>query len=100
MSKLLAARKTVEPLRRGDYEPVFTSSTGLVFARNESGNVAFVAMSKSTGGETLTATLPATLSMPAGTVLHDSLGGGSVTVQSGGIISVTLGPWGTAILSK
>jgi glycosidase len=101
VTKLLAARKSLEPLRRGDYEPVTVSAsgTGLIFARNENGNVVFVAMSKSTSGETITATLPPTLSLPTGTVLHDSMGGSNVTVQSGGAISVTLPSWGVAILS-
>jgi glycosidase len=102
VTKLLAARKNLDPLRRGDYEPVFTSTTGLIFARNDNGQIALVAMSKSQNGETLTATLPATLAatLTPGTVLHDAMGGSNVTVQNGGVITVTLGGWGTAILSQ
>ena len=96
------ARKNVLALRRGVYTPIAASSdgSGLLYARDAGdGQVAIVALSKSTSAQTLTATLPATLGIANGATLHDQLGGPNGTVNNSGVVSISLPAWGSAILT-
>jgi hypothetical protein len=100
--KLGTARKNLIALRRGDYEPVLnTDEMNLVFARvtADKANVALVAMTLNTAAtNTITTSLPPSLPLANGTVLHDSLGGPDVTVTNGSV-SVSLAARGSAILA-
>jgi len=97
--KLGQAREQLVALRRGDYETLLATDPFLAYARVTTDNkVAIVALSKNTLQATTDVPLPASLPLADGTTLHDRLGGPDVTV-SGGHISVTLGPWGSAILA-
>ena len=95
------ARKNLVALRRGDYEPVLnTDETNLVFARvtSDRANVALVAMTLSATATSFSASIPASIPLSNGTVLHDRLGGPDVTV-TGGAVSISLGARGAAILA-
>ncbi len=99
--KLGTARKNLIALRRGDYEPVLnTDEMNLVFARvtADKANVALVAMTLNASATSFTASLPPSLPLANGTVLHDSLGGPDVTV-SGGAVQLSLAARGAAILA-
>jgi glycosidase len=97
--KLGIARKNLVALRRGQYRPVMSNQSSLIFGRQTSGgDVALVALSNQSSQSTFTGTLPVTMPLPNGTTLHDQLGGPDVVV-SGGAVTVTLGPLGAAILA-
>jgi neopullulanase len=97
--KLGTARKNLVALRRGEYRPIMSNTSSLIFGRQtDAGDVALVAMSNLGTSSTFTAALPITMPLADGTTLHDQLGGSDVTV-SGGTVTVTLGPLGAAILA-
>ena len=99
--KLGTARKNLIALRRGDYEPVLNNDEmNLVFARvtADKANAALVAMTLNASATSFTATLPPSLPLSNGTVLHDRLGGPDVTV-SGGAVQISLAARGAAILA-
>lgn len=99
--KLGTARRNLVALRRGDYEPVLnTDENNLVFARvtADRASVALVAMTLNAGSTSFSATLPASIPLSNGTVLHDRLGGPDVTV-TGGAVQISLGARGAAILA-
>jgi neopullulanase len=99
--KLGTSRKNLVALRRGDYEPVLNNDEmNLVFARvtADKANVALVAMTLNASTTSFTATLPPSLPLSNGTVLHDRLGGPDVTV-SGGAVQISLAARGAAILA-
>jgi glycosidase len=97
--KLGTARRELVALRRGDYRPVSTTEDFLVFARQtQAGDVALVAINRLATPQTYAATLPLTIPLSNGTVLHDRLGGPDVTV-SGGAVTLTLGARSSAILA-
>ncbi|MEO6418355.1 MAG: alpha-amylase family glycosyl hydrolase, partial [Polyangiaceae bacterium] len=97
--KLGTARKELVALRRGDYRPVSATEDFLVFARQTAaGDVALVAINRLATPQTYLATLPLTIPLSNGTVLHDRLGGPDVTVSSGAV-SLTLGARSSAILA-
>ncbi len=94
------ARKSNVALRRGDYVPVHAEESWMVFARQTvDGDVALVTMTKNIAGDSVNAQLPPSLNLSNGTVLKDLLGGPSVTVQNGALVT-TLGARGTAIYAK
>ncbi len=96
-AKLGAARRALAPLRRGSYRKIAADDNTLVFSRELGTDVVIVVMSRS--GGTVHVTLPASLLMPQGTVLHDWLGGPNATV-SAGTFDITLPPRATAYLSQ
>lgn len=97
--KLGTARKELVALRRGDYRPVSTTEDFLVFARQTgAGDVALVAINRLATPQTYVATLPLTIPLSNGVVLHDRLGGPDVTV-SGGTVTITLPARSSAILA-
>ncbi len=96
--KLGAARRELVALRRGDYRPVASTETTLVFARTSGNDAALVVLNRGTAAATVSASLPTTIPLVSGTVLHDRLGGPDVTVTSGSI-AVPLGARGAAILA-
>jgi hypothetical protein len=100
LRKVGTARHDLVAMRRGAYVPVYdTSQDVLVFARQTSaGDVALEALSRLLTPTTVTASLPPSLGIKDGTVLHDHLGGPDVPV-SGGTITVTLGAQSAAILA-
>ena len=99
VQKVGSARKELTALRRGAYRPVYGTDDVLVFARQApTGEVALVALTRLAGGATFTATLPVTLPLSEGTLLHDRLGGADVRV-SGGAVTISLGARGAAILA-
>jgi glycosidase len=94
-----SARKELVALRRGKYASVTTTEDVLVFARvADSGETALVAITRANAPQSITATLPATLPLAEGTVLHDRLGGSDVTV-TGGAVTLSIGARGAAILA-
>lgn len=97
--KLGQARRDLVALRRGDYRHVYASEAVVVFARQTTaGDVAIVAVSRDISTQSVTVTLPVTLPLAEGTVLHDRLGGPDVKV-TGGAVSLTLAPRGSAVLA-
>lgn len=96
--KLGTARKNLEPLRRGEYRPVYANEDDLVFARQSGSNVVLVALTRRPGGASLTVDLPPTLPLANGTVLTDRLGGGTTSVQAGKV-QITLSARGAAYFS-
>jgi glycosidase len=94
------ARKAVPALRRGAYVAVYnTDENVLIFARQDAaGDVALVAISRLTSPTTVTATLPSSLGLANGTMLHDHLGGPDVSVANGGV-TVTIPAMSAAILA-
>jgi glycosidase len=97
--KLGQARKNLVALRRGAYVHVFASEPVVIYGRADtSGNVALVAVNRTSTPQAVVAPLPPSLGLAEGTTLSDSLGGPSVQV-TGGAISVSLGAWGQAILA-
>ncbi|AKT42735.1 alpha-amylase family glycosyl hydrolase [Chondromyces crocatus] len=89
--KLGTARKNLLPLRRGDYVSLAATEDTLIFGRRMApGQAAIVALTSAAGGETLSAPVQGTLGFTPGTVLHDALGGASVTVQANGTIDVAV----------
>ncbi len=97
--KVGQARKNLTAMRRGAYVPVYnTDANVLVFARQDgAGDVALEAISRLDTPTTVTTALPASLGIPDGAKLHDQMGGPDVQVN-GGIITVSLGAQGVAIL--
>lgn len=93
-----SARRDLVALRRGEYRPVYATDAALVFARQAGSDVALVAMTRSASGTSLTASLPVTLPLADGAVLHDRLGGPDVTVASG-TVTLNLGSRGVAVLA-
>jgi glycosidase len=97
--KLGQSRKDLVALRRGEYRPVMSNASTLLFGRQTSdGDVVLVAMSNLGTTSTFTAALPITMPLADGTKLHDHLGGPDVVV-TGGTVTVTVGPLGAAILA-
>jgi glycosidase len=97
--KLGQARKELVALRRGEYRPVYSTQTSLVYGRQSTaGDVALVALSTSTTPANFTATLPVTMPLSDGTTLHDRLGGPDVVV-TGGAVTLSLGARGAAVLA-
>ena len=94
------ARKTLPALRRGAYVPVYnTNEDVLVFARQDTANdVALVAISRLTSSTSVATTIPTSLGLADGTVLHDHLGGPDVTITNGSI-NLTLDAQSAAILA-
>ncbi|MEZ4390656.1 MAG: alpha-amylase family glycosyl hydrolase [Polyangiales bacterium] len=92
-----SARRELVALRVGEYASVAATEETLLFARRAPSSAALVALSRADAPRTVTARLPGGL-FTDGTVLRDRLGGASVTV-TGGAVSVSLGPWGSAILA-
>ena len=83
----------------GAYVHVFASEPVVIYGRADtSGNVALVAVNRTSTPQAVVAPLPPSLGLAEGTTLSDSLGGPSVQV-TGGAISVSLGAWGQAILA-
>ena len=62
------------------------------------GDVALVALSRAAAPQTYLASLPLTIPLSNGTVLHDRLGGPDVTVTNG-TVTIALGPRGAAVLA-
>ncbi len=93
------ARRSLTAMRRGAYVPVYnTDANVLVFARQDSaGNVALEAISRLDTPTSVTTALPPSLGIPSG-VLHDHMGGPDVVVQNG-VMTVSLGAQGVAILA-
>jgi MYXO-CTERM domain-containing protein len=97
--KLGQARKNLVALRRGDYVHVYASEAVVLFARvTPGGDVALVAVNRTSSAQSLVATLPPSLGIANGTTLNDSLGGPSVQV-SGNTVAISLAAWGQAILA-
>ena len=97
--RLGTARRELSALRRGAYRSVYGTDDALVFARVAApGEIALVALTRLAGGTTMQASLPATLGLANGTMLHDRLGGPDVVVTNGAV-AITLGPRGAAILA-
>jgi neopullulanase len=98
--KLGQARRNLTAMRRGAYVPVYnTDANVLVFARQDTaGDVALEAISRLDTPTSVTTALPASLGIQDGTTLHDQMGGPDVAV-TGGVITVSLGAQGAAILA-
>jgi neopullulanase len=97
--KLGTARKNLVALRRGAYVHVFASEAVVVFARQTtSGDVALVAINKTSSAQSVTFALPTSLGLADGTTLNDALGGAAAKV-AGQSLTVNLAAWGQAILA-
>jgi neopullulanase len=97
VQKLGTARKKLVALRRGEYVPILSNPSTLLFGRQDAaGDIALVALSNV--AQTFTAALPLSMPLSDGTKLSDQLGGSDVVV-SGGTVTVTLGALGAAILA-
>ncbi|HEY1957539.1 MAG TPA: alpha-amylase family glycosyl hydrolase [Polyangiaceae bacterium] len=97
--KLGQARKNLVALRRGAYVPVFANEPVVVFARQTTaGDVALVAINRTSSPQSVVAPLPVSLALADGTTLNDALGGASVKVAAQSI-AVNLPAWGQAIFA-
>ena len=100
--KLGLARKTLSPMRRGDYIGL-TGSTDdvLVFGRKTSpGDAAVVGVSRAATPQTMTIEVGAALGFSSGTVLKDALGGPDATVDSSGKVTFVVPARGAVMLGK
>ncbi len=93
------ARGTLPGLRRGSRTTLYTDGDGYVYARGASTDVVIVALNRGTTSRSVTATIPAALSVPDGTVLKDLYGAPNVTV-SGGAIVVPLSPKSESVYTR
>jgi len=93
------ARKDLPALRRGDYVSLSASEDTLVYARHlPSDTAVIVALTRSASGDEVDVDVSA-LGLSAGTELVDRLGGPSATVAAGGELSISLPPFGSAVLA-
>ncbi len=91
--KLGAARQEIAPLRRGDYVSLAVTEDTLVYGRKMApGQGAIVALTRAGQPATISAQVAdaAKLGFPPGTALQDRLGGGTVTVQPDGTVTLTV----------
>ncbi|MFI5296987.1 MAG: alpha-amylase family glycosyl hydrolase [Polyangiales bacterium] len=93
------ARGTLAGLRRGARTTLYTDGDGYVYARGATIDAVIVALNRGTTSRTVHVTVPASLSIPDGTTLHDLYGGPSVTV-SGGAFDAPLTPQGASLWTK
>ncbi|MGZ3442017.1 MAG: alpha-amylase family glycosyl hydrolase, partial [Polyangia bacterium] len=97
--KLGAARGELAALRRGDRKTLWIDDNHYVFARTSGTDVAVVVLNRDFNAAWAQAVpVPATVSLPDGTVLKDRLGGPSVTV-TGGAIPINQGVHSSAVLA-
>jgi MYXO-CTERM domain-containing protein len=97
--KLGQARKNLVALRRGAYVHVFADQNVVVFARQTTaGDVALVAINRTSSPQSVSFTLPASLGIPNDATLSDALGGAALHL-SGQTAAVNLAAWGQAILA-
>ncbi len=97
--KLGQARKNIVALRRGAYVHVFANEMVVVFARvTSAGDVALVAVNRTSSSQLAAFSLPPSLGIADGTTLTDALGGASAKLV-GQTVTLTLAPWGQAILA-
>ena len=93
------ARQQIRALRRGSYVSLNATEDTLLYGRLEApGQAAIVGLTRSTDPQQITASV-VQLGFAPGTVLHDALGGPSVTVSGGGQVTVTVPASGAVILA-
>jgi len=93
------ARRELAALQRGSYVSMAANEETLVFARVLERQVVVVGLSRAGVARTVTARLPTGVTIADGTTLRDRLGGASVRV-TGGSLTVTIPPWGAAVLAE
>ncbi len=93
------ARRELAALRRGTYVSLAATEETLVFARVFEGRAALVGLSRATAPRSVTVRLPGGFPLAEGAMLRDRLGGAAARV-TGGAVTVTLGPWGAAVLAE
>lgn len=97
--KLGAARQAIPALRRGDYVSLGATEDTLVIGRKLPGATgAIVALTRSGAPAPMTVDT-GTLGFSSGTVLKDAMGGPSVTVPQGGMLTLTVPAKSAIVLS-
>ena len=98
--KLGTARRSIPALRRGGYVALSVSEDNLVFGRLVApGNAAIVGITRASSAQTVTFDTSGPLGLGPLTVLHDALGGPTVTVNPVGKVTITLPPGGAVVLA-
>jgi glycosidase len=97
--KVGSARRQLPALRRGDYVSLdgTTDDTLLMGRKLAPGQAAIVALTRSGTAQAVKTEVSSSLGFPAGTVLHDALGGPDATVLASGQVVVTV-PAGSAVI--
>ncbi len=93
------ARRELVALRRGSYVSLDATEETLVFARVFEGHAALVGLSRASAPREVTVRLPGGVGLADGATLRDRLGGAGAHVR-GNAVTVTLPPWGAAVLAE